>query len=282
MLSHKPVNHLPDAEAALPAQVVMLFHNPVNQLPTAVIASLAHAVISSQCVTMAATTAPMATTMPTGPVSSEITLPMPVISRPPIASTGPMAATTAPILTMVSCCAGVRALNLSTSPCINVMTVWRCGASASPMEVTRTSMELFSFSIEPPNPLIMASDISLVVPAQVSRDLFSAPTSSGAVLISASHGAIWFLPKMAEAAASCSDSDSFEKASCSSRWTVAESFMEPSALVTEMPSAFIFSAPSLVGETRRARPVFSELAALSASMPLFAMTPMYRAASLTV
>ena len=33
-------------------------------------------------------------------------------------------------------------------------------------------------------------------------------TSKG-FLISASHGAIWFLPKMADAAAICSDSDSF-------------------------------------------------------------------------
>ena len=102
---------------------------------------------------------------------------------------------------------------LSTSFCTNSATCRMTGASASPMEVTRTSMELFSFSREPPKPLIMASAISSVVPAQVRSDSFSLPTSPGAVLISASHGAIWFFPKMADAAAICSDSDSLLKAS---------------------------------------------------------------------
>ena len=207
--------------------------------------------------------------------------PMPVVSFPNTTRAGPIAATTSPIFTMVSCWAGVRALNLSTIFWITSVTFKMVGANASPMEVIRTSMELFSFSREPPNPLIMASAISSVVPAQLSRESFRASTSPGAVLISASHGAIWFLPKMAEAAAICSDSESFPKASCSSFWIVTESFMVPSAFVTEMPSSSIFSAPSLAGETRRARPVFRELAALSASIPLLAITPMYRAASFT-
>ena len=138
------------------------------------------------------------------------------ITLPTTISSGPSAATTSPIFAIVSCCAGVRALNLSTSPWMKVATFWIVGARASPMEVTRTSMELFSFSREPPKPLIMASAISSVVPAQLDRAASSSPTSSGAVLISASHGAIWFFPKMADAAAICSDSDSLEKASCSS------------------------------------------------------------------
>ena len=170
-----------------------------------------------------------------------IIVPMEDMTLPTTISRGPMAATTSPICTMVSCWAGVRLLNLSTSPWMNSATFWMVGASASPMEVTRTSMELFSFSREPPKPLIMACAISSVVPAQVRRDSSSAPTSSGAVLISASHGAIWFLPKMADAAAICSDSDSLEKASCSSFWIVTESFMEPSALVTSIPSCFMAS-----------------------------------------
>ena len=200
--------------------------------------------------------------------------PMPVVSLPNTTSAGPIAATTIPILTMVSCWAGVRALNLSTSFCMTSVTFEMVGASASPMEVMRTSMELFSFSREPPKPLIMACAISSVVPAQFSRELFSASTSPGAVLMRASHGAIWFLPKMADAAAICSDSESCPNASCSSLCMVTESFIVPSALVTEMPSSAIFSAPSLAGDTRRARPVFNELAALSASIPLFAITPM--------
>ena len=107
-------------------------------------------------------------------------------------------------------------------------------------------------------------------------------TSSGAVLISASHGAIWFLPKIALAAAICSASDKSLNLSCNSFWTVAESFMFPSASVMEKPNLSIISAPCFAGETSLARPVFRLLAALSASIPLLAITPMYRAASLTL
>ena len=139
--------------------------------------------------------------------------PTAVSSFPITMRSGPTAATIAPIFTIVCCCAGVSALNLSTSPWMYSATFWMVGASASPMEVTRTSMELFSFSREPPKPLIMASAISLVVPEQLLREVSSSCTSCGAVLIRASHGAIWFLPKIADAAAICSDSDSFPKAS---------------------------------------------------------------------
>ena len=83
------------------------------------------------------------------------------------------------------------------------------GASASPMEVLSTSMELFSFSIEPPKPPIIVSAISCVVPLQLRSDASRFPTESGAVLIRANHGAIWFLPKIAEAAAICSASDNW-------------------------------------------------------------------------
>ncbi len=51
-------------------------------------------------------------------------------------------------------------------------------------------MEDFSFSMEPPKPPIMVCAISSVVPAQVRRLSLSSSTSSGAVLIRASHGAI--------------------------------------------------------------------------------------------
>ena len=44
-------------------------------------------------------------------------------------------------------------------------------------------------------------------------------------MIKASHGAIWFLPNIAEAAAICSDSDSLLNASCNSLWIVTLSFM---------------------------------------------------------
>ena len=147
------------------------------------------------------------------------------------------------------------------------------GASASPKDVAATSMELFSFSIEPPKPLIMASAISAVVPSAVSAS-DSSCTSLGAVLISASHFDIWFFPKMAEAAAICSDSERSAKASCSSCWICTVSFIEPSAFTMAMPSSFIQFSASSVGEISLAIPVFSALAASLASMPALAMTPM--------
>ena len=135
--------------------------------------------------------------------------------------------------------------------------------------------------MEPPNPPIIASAISSVVPEQFSRLSLKLSTSSGAVLIKASHGAIWSLPKMADAAAICSDSDRPANASCSSDCIVVASFMLPLASVTLMPNCSIISAPSLAGEIKRAKPVFKLLAATLASMPLLAITPMYRAASST-
>ena len=150
------------------------------------------------------------------------------------------------------------------------------------MDVTSTSMELFSFSKDPPNPLIMASAISSVVPAQFLSDSSKVPTDSGALLMRASHGDIWFFPNIADAAAICSTSDSPANLSCSSFWMVTQSFIWPFPSVMDQLRAAIASLPSLAGDTSLARPVFNELAALSASIPLLAITPMYRAASFTL
>ena len=213
--------------------------------------------------------------------TSLITAPMPVLSLPTAIRTGPMAATATAILAMVCFWESSRLLNQSTSPCIFSATLAIVGARASPKEVTATSILDFSFSREPPKPDIIAPAISDVVPVFPSA-VFSSETSSGAVLISASHGAIWFLPKMADAAAICSDSDSPANASCRSFWTVMLSFMEPSVLVTLIPRRSIHAAPSFAGDTSRASPVFREFALTEASMLLSAMTPMNSAASLTV
>ena len=153
------------------------------------------------------------------------------------------------------------------------------GASASPKEVASTSTDDFSFSREPPKPDIIADAISLDVPSS-SNAVDNSSTSAGAVLINASHGAIWFLPKIALAAAICSDSDNWPKASCSSFWICVESFMVPSEFVTEIPSLSIASAASFGGSTSLAKPVFRLFAACSASIPALAMTPIYKAASL--
>ena len=85
-------------------------------------------------------------------------------SVPMITSAGPIRAMTAPIWAINCCCSGVRLLNLSSRLCTMSTTFCMVGASASPTDVARTSKELFSRSIDPPKPLIMASAISSVVP----------------------------------------------------------------------------------------------------------------------
>ena len=129
----------------------------------------------------------------------------------------------------------------------------------------------------------MAFAISSVVPPQFPNDSLRASTSSGAVLISASHGAIWFLPKMAEAAAICSCSDRFAKPSCSSFCICKELFIVPSSLNALQPPRYasIASDASFAGFASLAMPVFRLFAAVDASYPAFAMTPMYSAASST-
>ena len=206
--------------------------------------------------------------------------PMPISSFPPMRSTGPRAATMRPIFAISCCCDSERLLNQSTAFCMPSATFRIVGASACPSDVAATSMLDFSFSIDPPKPDIIASAISAVVPSSPSAaDRLS--TSPGAVLISASQFDIWFLPKIADAAAICSDSERPANALCRSFCTVTESFIDPSAFVTSTPSFSSHAAPCFEGSTSLARPVFKEFAATFASMPLFAIMPMYRAASLT-
>ena len=171
-----------------------------------------------------------AITIPTGPVTAATTFeitgimagsrtsnpPTPLVILERIKITGPAAAANIPIFAISFCCAGVSLLNLLVKPWTKLTTFWIVGASASPSDVTSTSMDDFSCSIEPPNPPIMASAISSVVPAQFSRLPLRSSTSSGAALISASHGAIWFLPKIVAAASICWASLRFAKASCNS------------------------------------------------------------------
>ena len=130
----------------------------------------------------------------------------------------------------------------------------------------------------------MASLISVVVPVLFLIDSLKALTSSGAVLISASHEAIWFLPKIAPAALICSCSVSFAKASCKLFWIVTLSFMLPSSFqisLIAMPYSSIAFLACLVGSASLAIPVLSEFAATFASIPAFAITPIYNAASST-
>ena len=151
-------------------------------------------------------------------------------TSPIVIASGPM---TAIIIAKVpiSCCVPLSRLrNQSTIFCTLSAIGMRAVLMISPNFVPRTSRELFSFSTDPPAPCIMVSAISCVVPSQFSRLSESAFTSSGAVLINASHGAIWFLPKIALAAAICSCSLRFEKLSCSSFCICRELFIVPSLL----------------------------------------------------
>ena len=217
---------------------------------------------------------------PTTP-TADTTLPIVEISVPMIISTGPIAATTRPIVAMVCFWESSRLLNQSTAPWMASATLRITGARASPREVTATSREDFSFSREPPNPLIMAVAISVVVPS-ASRLALNVATSPGAVLISANHLAMWFLPKITLAASSCCASVSVAKESWSSCWTRARSFIWPCSSVREIPSLSIMFAASSAGDTRREKPVFKAVAASLAAIPLFAITPIMSAASSTV
>ena len=191
--------------------------------------SFAFAEISSQCLysrtpmAMSAVMTPM--TINTGadiadmaainPDAIDMIEPIPVTSLPIIMRTGPTAATIPAILMMCSFVSSSSAINLSIAPCTFSMTGTRYCAANCPRDVINTSRDDFSFSIEPPKPPIIAFAISVVVPS-CSSAVFNSCTSVGAVLMSANHFDIWFLPNIALAAAICSDSDSVPNASWSS------------------------------------------------------------------
>ena len=104
-------------------------------------------------------------------------------------------------------------------------------------------------------------------------------------MITASQEAIWFLPKIAPAAAICSCSDSFEKDSLRFFWITVISFIEPSSFQISsiaMPYCSIASFACFVGCASLAIPVFKLLAATFASIPALAITPSIRAASSTL
>ena len=129
------------------------------------------------------------------------------MSVPMMTRRGPMAAITSPTFAMNCLCASDRLLNQSTAFWIPSAIFEIVGARASPRDVAATSIEDFSFSIDPPKPDIISLAIFAVVPSTPSAS-DNCATSAGAVLISASQLAIWFFPKIADAAAICSDSES--------------------------------------------------------------------------
>ena len=144
---------------------------------------------------IAMTAAMAAITSPIGPVitvmavpiagASVMIVPARDITLPTTSRSGPIAATTSPILAIISLCSSDKLLNQSTAFWIASATFEIVGAKASPRDVAATSMELLSFSMDPPKPPIIASAISAVVPSSASAPE-RAETSPGAVLISAS------------------------------------------------------------------------------------------------
>ena len=144
---------------------------------------------------------------------TEMIVPIPEMILPPTKRTGPIAATIPAIVTICFLVSSSIAMNISITPWIFSITGVRYSAMMLPRDVTRTSRLDFNFSMDPPNPLIMASAISCVVPVLFLIDSLRASTSEGAVLIRASQEDIWFLPKIAPAAAICSCSLSLAKAS---------------------------------------------------------------------
>ena len=174
---------------------------------------------------------------------------------------------------------------MSTSSCIFSIIGVKYWAIILPSEVIKTSIDDFNFSIEPPKPDIMASAISRVVLSVSDNAALSSCTSAGAVFMTASHDAIWFLPKIAPAAAICSFSDSFANERFKFSCMTVISFIEPSSFQMSdiaMPYCSIASRACFVGCASLAIPVFNEFAATFASIPLFAITPSIKAASSTL
>ena len=142
-----------------------------------------------------------------------------------------------------------------------------------------TSNELLSFSRDPPKPDIIASAISPVVSLLRSSESDNLSTSSGAASINESHGAIWFFPKIAAAASSFSTPVRSLKESCNSPCSCVMSFKLPCASKALIPKFFMTIAAESVGDASRAMPVLSDVAALFASTPAFAIVPIAIVAS---
>ena len=130
--------------------------------------------------------------------------------------TGPIAAAIRAIFSICCCSFGLKLLNASIRSVTFSMKGWTAPPIVCPMLYLNTSKVDLSFSIEPPTPDMRASDMDWADPEESSMLLLRDLKSEGDASISVSHLAIWFLPKIADAADIFSESERPLKASCRS------------------------------------------------------------------
>ena len=121
---------------------------------------------------------------------------------PSIRSTGPTAAAIAANFTIFLCIAGLILLNASITFVILSTIGFKYSLAICPMLYFMTSKEEFNFSSDPPIPDRRASAILCDVPDALSNALAYFCTLLGDASISVIHFAIWFFPKIADAAVS--------------------------------------------------------------------------------
>ena len=134
--------------------------------------------------------------------------PTPVVSLPTTRSTGPMAAAKAAMRMMVFLVPSSIFWSFSTK-------AWMCetmfrmvGISASPIWIISSCRADLRMVICPARLSCMVSAMLCAEPSQLSMAEVSFSKSSGEALMTASQPAMEFLPKIADAAAACSASES--------------------------------------------------------------------------
>ena len=162
-------------------------------------------------------------------------MPTPVVSLPTTTSTGPMAAAKAAILMIVFLVPSSICWSFSTNAWMWDTIFRMVGIRAPPIWIISSCRADFRMVICPVRLSCMVAAICSALPSQLSMALVSLSKSSSEALMIASQPAMEFLPKMADAAAACSVSDSAPI--FSRRETiVSRRLMEPSAFATsEMP-----------------------------------------------
>ena len=130
-----------------------------------------------------------------------------LIIFPRIKRSGPIAAASASTLMIASRWESLMELSLSTKPCTAATTFRMIGMSRSPKEMASSSSWDFRMVSWPDRLSCMISAMDSAEPSQLSIAPVSLSKSSSDALIMESQPAMEFFPKIAEAAAACSDSD---------------------------------------------------------------------------
>ena len=220
------------------------------------------------------------------PAINLISPPTPDVSFPTTDSTGPKAATSMAIFTIVFFVPSSRLLNLSTHSWIFDTISRIMGIRESPMDIASSASCDFRIVSCPARLSCMTADIFSATPLypsteseQVSIAFSSFSMSPGAAFISARNPLIACFPTSASAFDACSDSESFPNAVRHSFRMSFRLLIDPSAFdvcMTVSPSSFptIFISPlSSVIILRRVVPACEDF------IPAFAIRPIASAVS---